>query len=415
MRIVIRMNTCMKKKVLFYSLVTFILGSVFCNCLATEKSNRVYFKINPEDRKILLPVFINDSVTANLEFDTGGGLVLDSTFCKNHQSILLNNLAEIKKQVGVGWSTKRTSASIRQSAPKLTIGNTDLKNDYMEIWNWKKYMQTSNSVGMFNIPSNDTINVWELNFENNYLEVHSTSDFKMPENCFVAPIVKDKNNPKRFIVRLAMTVKCNDGDTINLNGNFLIDTAMPWDVAILHSKGDLPFFNNRSDAIWTSYLNSYYRHYNTNATLFNRFKTDSLRIYSFEYPNCIRCNIIGQNFLKRFNVFFDLKNNQVGFQPIQDFHRVINPLARRFYYSTEKTNGKFFVTMVADYKDNYYKTAGLQKGDEIVAVNSKPYKDITRDERYEFFKKETLLFEIIRKGNPLKIIVRVDKNEKQGD
>ena len=161
--------------------------------------------------------------------DTGGGLVLDSTFCKNHPNILLNNLVEIKKQVGVGWTTERTSASIRQSAPKLTIGNNDLKNDYMEIWNWKKYMQTSNSVGMFNIPSNDTTNVWELNFEYNYLEVHSTSDFKIPENCFVAPIVKDKNNPKRFIVRLAMTVKCNDGDTINLNGNFLIDTAMPWE------------------------------------------------------------------------------------------------------------------------------------------------------------------------------------------
>ena len=71
--------------------------------------------------------------------------------------------------------------------------------------------------------------------------------------------------------------------------------------------------------------------------------------------------------------------------------------------------------MVADYKDNYYKAAGLQKGDEIVRVNGKPYKDITRDERRDFYKKETLLFEIIRKEKPLKIIVKVDKDEKQGD
>jgi hypothetical protein len=322
----------------------------------------------------------------------------------------------MKKQAGIGWISEHTTATIPKTLPKLAIGNTDLKVDYIEVWDWKKYMHTSNSDGMFNIPTHDTTNVWELNFENNYLEVHSALEFKMPGNCFVAPIVKDKNNPKRFIVRLPMIAKCDDGDTINLNGNFLIDTAMPWDVAILHSKGDLPFFNNRSDAIWTSYLNSYYRHYNTNATLFNRFKTDSLRIYSFEYPNCIRCNIIGQNFLKRFNVYFDLKNNQVGFQPIKDFHRVVNSSAIRFYYATDKTpNGKFIVTLLANYKGNYYMTAGLQKGDEIIAVNSKPYKDITRDERRDFYKKETLVYDIIRKGKPLKIVVRVDKNEKRGD
>ena len=61
------------------------------------------------------------------------------------------------------------------------------------------------------------------------------------------------------------------------------------------------------------------------------------------------------------------------------------------------------VTMVADYKGNYYKTAGLQKGDEIIAVNSKPYKDITRDERRNFYTKDKLAFEIIRKGKPQKI------------
>jgi len=415
MRVVIQMITCMKKKILFYSLVTLIFGSITGNCCATENPNRVYFKINPEDRKILLPVVLNDSVTAKLEFDTGGGLILDSTFCKTHPSVLLNNHAETKKQVGVGWTSERTSASIHHSAPKLTIGNNDLKIDYMEIWDWKRYMCTFNSDGMFNISSSDTINVWELNFENNYLEVHSALEFKIPENCFVAPIVKDKSNPKRFIVRLAMTVKCNDGDTINLNGNFLIDTAMPWDVAILHSKGDLPLFNNRSDAIWTSYINGYYRHYNTNATLFNDFKTDSLRIYSFEYPNSIKCNIIGQNFLKRFNVYFDLKNNQVGFQPIKNFHRVVDPLGRRFHVATEKINGKFIVTAIGDYKGNYYITAGFQKGDEIIKLNGKPFKNVTYEDKLELYKKDTLIYYIIRKGKPLKIFVKVDINEKQGD
>src|SRR5665647_2137582 len=145
------MIICMKKKVLLYSLVTLILGSIIGNCFATEKSNRVYFKINPEDRKILLPVVLNDSVLAKLEFDTGGSFILDSTFCKTHPNITLNNTPKIKQQSGVGWTTQRTTSLIFKTAPKITIGNTELKRiEHMEIWDWKSYMHTTNSDGMFN-------------------------------------------------------------------------------------------------------------------------------------------------------------------------------------------------------------------------------------------------------------------------
>ena len=54
---------------------------LLCSC--NTHSNRVYFTIDPEDRKIVLPVQIDDSITARLAFDSGatiGALVLDSTF-----------------------------------------------------------------------------------------------------------------------------------------------------------------------------------------------------------------------------------------------------------------------------------------------------------------------------------------------
>jgi hypothetical protein len=54
-------------------------------------------------------------------------------------------------------------------------------------------------------------------------------------------------------------------------------------------------------------------------------------------------------------------------------------------------------------------------GDEIVAVNGKPYKNISYPEKGDFYKQDTLLFNLIRKGRPMKIVVQVDKNEKQGD
>lgn len=405
----------MRKKVLFYSLVTLILGSINGNCFATEKSNRVYFKINPEDRKIVLPVVLNDSVLAKLEFDTGGSLILDSTFCNTHPNVTLNITPEIKQQSGVGWTTQRTKSLIFKTAPKITIGNTDLKKiEHMEIWDWKSYMHTSNSDGMFNIPVSDTTNVWELNFENNYLEVHSALEFKMPANSFVVPIVKDQFNPQRFMIPLSLKVKCMDGDTTTLAGNFLIDTAMPWDIAILHKTADLPFFNKRTDAVWTGYVNDYYRHYNVNVSLFNEaFLADSARVYSFEYPNCMKSYILGQNFLKRFNLYFDLRNKRIAFQPIYNFQRVINPLAKRFHVSTYKRpNGDLYIKNIATNKENCFYTAGLRKGDKILSINGKTNeKEMIR----EFQENDKLIFIIVRNGKKIRAEVSVNKNEKKGD
>ena len=404
----------MSKKVLFYSLVTLIWGSISGNCFATEKSNRVYFKINPEDRKILLPVLLNDSVLAKLEFDTGGSFILDSTFCNTHPNVTLNTTPEIK-QSGVGWTTQRTTSLISKITPKVTIGNTDLiRIKHMEIWNWKSYMHTTNSDGMFNIPSNDTTNIWELNFEHNYLEIHSNQDFKIPENCFVVPIVKDQFNPQRFMIRLSLKVKCMDSDTTTLNGNFLMDTAMPWDIAIIHKTGDLPFFNKRTDAVWTGYVNDYYRHYNVNVSLFNdAFSADSARVYSFEYPNCSKSYILGQNFLKRFNIYFNLRNNSLAFQPINNYQRVIDPTVKRFHISTYKSpNGNLCIKNIATNKENYFYTAGLRKGDKIFSINGK-----TKENEMiaEFQQNEKLIFIVVRNGKKIRTEVHVNKNEKKGD
>lgn len=115
-------------------------------------------------------------------------------------------------------------------------------------------------------------------------------------------------------------------------------------------------------------------------------------------------------------MFIDRKNWQIGLQPIKNFQRIVNPLGRRFHYSAPKNSeGKYIVTKIADYKDNYYKTAGLQEGDEIIAINDKLFKDITHEENREFYKTDTLVLDIIRDGESLKIVVPVDKNEKQGD
>lgn len=143
---------------------------------------------------------------------------------------------------------------------------------------------------------------------------------------------------------------------------------------------------------------------------------DSVRIYTNDQQNCPGFYIIDNNFLKRFNVFFDMKNRQLGLQPIQNFERLINPLFGRFHYSTLKTReSKYIVNKLGNYEGNYYKTAGLRMKDEIVAINGIPYGEVTREIRDSLEKQDTLTLEIIRNGKPLTLSVPIDHNEPKGD
>jgi len=406
----------MKKIVLFSSFFTL----VFVYSSAAEKSNKVYFSINSKNRKIDIPIQLNDSITAKMTFDTGAGagtFYLDSTFCKSHPSILLDKIPSKVGQSGSAWSTTRIPISGYETVPKTKIGIADLKYNSMGIYDFKRYFNSTESDGLFGIPQNDTTHVWELNFEHNYLEIHPVEDFKMPDNCFVFPILMDEINHYPFNIQLPIKIKCVNGDTLTINRKFMIDTGMSWDIALMYNAKELPFFNKKEDAAWIGYLDSYFRYYIVDAMLFDNYQIDSLRIYTFNYPNSVRCNyLIGQNFLKRFNVFFDMKNRQIGLQPIETFQRVTNPNYRQFHLSTfVNSKGKTFVREVGNYKGNYYKTAGFQNGDEIIKLNGKLFKNVTYEDKLELFKKDTLIYDIIRKGKPMKIAVKVDKNEKQGD
>lgn len=412
----------MKKSSIFtiFSLCT--LSSLFGSC--SNQSNRAYFTINPMDRKILVHVQLDDSTTGNLAFDTWYSLVLDSAFCAEHPSISFYNTRKPAKefQSGVFWSSKGMRTVKHETPQAITIGNSVAEYNQVLVYDLKRYMGNDELDGVFNIPQNDSANVWELNFEHNYIEVHQNKSFKMPENCFILPMADqtggDNHGGNNAIkIQFPVQMRFPDGDTLSMNHIYYIDTGAPWDIALMRNAEEQVYFNKRDDAVWTEDHNYYYRHYVVNATLFGHHVMDSLRIYTFDRHTGIDDRyVIGINFLKRFNVFFDMRNKQVGLQPLNNFKRIIDPLGRRFYYLTMQTQeGKILVTKVADYESNYYKTAGLQTGDEIIAVNSKPYKEITREERRNFYTKDTLIFDVVRNKQALKIVVPVNKEELQGE
>lgn len=152
---------------------------------------KVYFCINPKDRQIVLPVQLNDSITARLGFDTGGQFVLDSMFCATHSSIKHRLFSDAQLRNGSGWANFLVTCSIYSNAPIVRVGKVSLKYDVTQIMNWKWYMNSS-SEGMFNIPPNDTMHVWELNFEHNYMEIHLAQNYRMPDNSLIFPLVRKK-------------------------------------------------------------------------------------------------------------------------------------------------------------------------------------------------------------------------------
>lgn len=407
----------MKSKFINYCLFT-ILFAVWGCSHSINDSNQIHFSINPEDRKIVLPVQLNDSINANLFFDTGpqiGTLHLDLTFCSKHSS-LINKSNSRTFEGGSAWSNQSTSISCYNDTTKVNIDNKEFTYNPIRVSDMKGYWGT-NADGFFNIPLDDTTHVWELNFENNYLEIHSSSDFKMPKNCFVTPIIKSKNNYYPFNIQLPLEIVCNDGDTISLNHTFMIDTGMAWDIALMSSAEELNFFNKQDDAVWIGYEASYYRYYTVDARLFDRLDLDSLRIYTFHNQNRLTCSyVIGLNFLKRFNVFFDMKNMQVGFQPLKTFQRIVNPSFRRFTVSWDITSdGKFKVKEVGDYMSNPFKIAGLQKDDELITINGMTPEQINSDSTKRLPKPDSLIYEILRNGEKLSFVIHKDSNEKQGD
>ncbi|MDP3442225.1 MAG: tight junction protein ZO-3 [Ignavibacteria bacterium] len=403
----------------FYFIIIFF-ATIVLGCSHNKEAARAYFTIDPKDRKVSVPIYLNDSIPANFFFDTGGQLVLDSALIANHPSILENiPVSPDTIPTGSGWSKNRTPGLLfKNISQKLEIGNFSAQYTNMTVFNYKKNSNNpSGDEGIFNIPPEDSVNVWELNFDYNYLEVHNADGFKMPENTITYPLLGPKNE-SRYFVKLPLKIQYSDGDTLAITKKlFFIDLGMAWDIALNIHNPEIGFFEKRTDAVWTKFLDSYSKHYKVKCTLSDNILMDSLRIYTYNfYYSPYPTYIIGLNFLKRFNVFFDMKNRRLGLQPVKRFQRVINPLHPRYYYNIQKSNtGKYIITDIADYKENYFKIAGLRKGDEVIKINEMPVQSVTSIIFNKFLRRDIMVFDLKREGNMQRLTVKINRNEKQGD
>ncbi len=172
--------------------------------------NRVYFCLDTTDGHIVIPVYVNDTVAATVLFDTGAapGFILDSAFVKTHY--LTPAVAPEKEDVHIPFVYEKKVLSLQYHCPMpLKIGNTVVNNSVLNVFDLSQGGLHAVD-GVVTIPSEDTVHIWEVNFEKNYLEIHDSRHFQMPENCRWHPLIYMNN---ACLIEMPLQI-IHSGDTL---------------------------------------------------------------------------------------------------------------------------------------------------------------------------------------------------------
>ena len=384
--------------------------------------NKAYFEIDSLTKIMTLPVIINDTIPAKMGFDTGATLNsfdLDSAFCAKHPLHLWQQepIAVFPRN-GVAWTQKRSQGNTLGYKGDFTvrIGQTDVNYKGLTVWNREAYFGKSTKHGLFNMPKSDTTHVWELNFEHNYIELHPSTAFLPPEGCLVTSLHFANNNKLNTTILIKITT--SDGDTLTIERDFLIDSGMGQDIMIAGPTEELAFFEDKKSVPFYFVDNRYINRHIVDADIFDGFHIDSLRIYTLkDWDRLPTSYLVGLNFLKRFNVFIDLKGSRMYLQPLKEFHRAISPQWKYYCISTSKTeNGTYLVTEVMDHEYNSYKEAGIRVGDEIIGLNGvRLTPETSLEESRKLLKPSKVIIDVLRDGKPIRLTMERDPNEIQDD
>ena len=407
----------------FFSLLLFIAMTGCQEQDSHPDPNRVYFELHPISNTMILPIMINDTLTVQMGFDTGCSTLfsfeLDSTYCAEHPFYLWQQEPTIvyPNGGGIAWVSKQNKGNIRVYKDDFAVklGETKVNYKWVQVWDRKAYFGHSDYDGLFNMPA-DTLHVWELNFENNYIELHPIAAFNAPEDCIVAPLHYKTDG--RMMMTLPLRVKTSDGDTLTIQQNFLVDTGMSWDICLASPANELSFFEGKQAIPFHFGGGGYFNRHIVDADIFDRFHIDSLRIYTLkDWDRLPTSYLVGLNFLKRFNVFIDLKGSRMYLQPLKEFHRAISPQWKYYCISTSKTeNGTYLVTEVMDHEYNSYKKAGIRVGDEIIGLNGvRLTPETSLEESKKLLKSSKVIIDVLRNGKPIRLTMERDPNEIQDD
>ncbi len=409
------------KELLYASLLSLLILS--CGCEADHgkgSRERIGFAFHKEAPKIIIPVVFQDSIKANLIFDTGcRNSNLDSSFVSKHPSLVSG-----KELLGFGirgsaWNPSSWFPAKVYKGLEMNLGENTLKYDDCAVSDYRTVIGLKDVDGIAGIPPADSNKVWHLDFEHNFIAIHRADSFEMPDGCMTFPLKTNIAYGMLMSANLPLEIKMPGGDTLTLHRDFLIDSGAWSELTLTCEAPETARINrNKDDAVWLPTPDSKYtRNYAASASLLG-IELDSFRIQTYDFKTGVTYPyVLGSNFLKRFNVYLDLQRKVMGLAPLRDFTRVIDKRARRFHFNYDDkamAEGRWVIKNIADNKENYFYTAGLRKGDELVSMNGIPMKEINMVPREKIFQSEYIVCKLIRDGKTMEITVPVNKNEPVG-
>lgn len=413
-------------------LLIFLLAVSQSSCDTADKVNGKYvtFEFSDEFPRLLIPVTLQDSIPTKLFLDTGWGIpALDSTLISQYPSLTPKDIPSREYEFGVAWNPTYTTKRTLYSDPelktlKLKLGENPMHFGYWSVCNYRKLFNENDADGVTGIPSADSTKVWGLNFENNYITIEDADSFEMPKGYMQFPmkVVTYPAVAMTIYVNLPLKVQTSDGDTVTIHRDFFVDTGVWNDIILMSEASELAFFDNKKDAVWiaTPYNGLYTRNHEVKVSL-GEYEDDSFRVTTYDHKHKTTVSsryLIGLNFLKHFNVYFDFQRKVMGLKPIPNFERIIDKHARRYHMGFNMEiitkQQRFIVETIADNKENNYYTAGLRVGDEIISANGILWKDLTPEQKETLYQGDSILFRIIRDGKNMEIPVPIKKNEPIG-
>ena len=410
-----------------YLLCSLAVLHISCDSANKVEEKHIPFEFSDEFPRLLIPVTLQDSIPAKLVLDTGigGTPFLDSALVSQHPSLTPGDMPSREDVSSSAWNPTYTTKSTSYYAPlKLKLGESPMDFGNWGVGNYRKLVNENDADGVTGIPSADSTKIWGLNFENNYITIQDADSFEMPKGYMQFPmkVVTHPEEGMTFHVNLPLKVQTSDGDTVTIYRDFFVDTGAWNDIILMSEVSELAFFDNKKDAVWiaTPYNGLYTRNHEVKVSL-GEYEDDSFRVTTYDHKHKTTVPsryLIGLNFLKHFNVYFDFQRKVMGLKPIPNFERIIDKHARRYKvgFNMEIINKqqRFIIETIADNKENNYYTAGLRVGDEIISANGILWKDLTPEQKETLYQGDSILFKIIRDGKNMEISVPINKNEPIG-
>ena len=372
-----------------------------CSCAQEVQKEKIPFTFTPERKLMSVPVTIQ-GVQGNLLFDTGTYVLgLDTTFAAKiapYDSIRQQRKAYFGSDYAIEYKSLGNSY---EGLLNVEIGSRSLGVEKFRVGDFRELLQIPEFDGLMGIPDSDSLNVWEVNFEENYISIIPSDSFHIDEDFLTLPLRLDEYG--FTFTTLPVAIRTKQGVEVKSEEEYLIDTGSYTDILFLNNTEEAKKLNTKNDSAY--WLHDYH-FWEGEINVCGRVKLDSARVYVYDFPLSNSKRSLGMNFFKRFNVFFDMKNRLLYLKPIKKKFERIKWLKRPWgKFSSSQKNGKDIIDRICDYKDNPAIKAGFQIGDEIISINGKLNSEYSEEDWEKLSKEEIWNYVIKRDGKLLNLIL----------